>query len=416
MVAFCRDCLADVAEAGAPCPACGGARLLAHNELASLAIAHVDCDAFYAAIEKRDDPSLRDIPIVVGGGSQRGVVMTACYEARKFGIRSAMPMFQALRLCPHIAVVRPNMAKYAGVAREMRAMMQTLTPLVEPLSLDEAYLDLSGTERLHGRTPAQTMAWLAREVERTIGITVSVGLSCNKFLAKLASELDKPRGFAVIGKEEAVRVLREKPAAAIRGVGPAMQERLAKDGISRISQLQDMSARDLAMRYGETGLWLSRMAHGEDNRAIEADGERKSLSSETTFDSDIADGYELERILWDQSERVSARAKAAGVGGRTVTLKLKSANFRIRTRSASLEAPTQLSDVIFRVGRNLLERETGTRYRLLGIGLSQIRPAEECDPPDLVDQGATRRAAVEHAMDKVRAKFGRGAVKKGRSL
>ena len=399
--------------------ACGGARLLRHAEVDTLAIAHVDCDAFYAAIEKRDNPKLRNIPIVVGGGSNRGRVMTACYEARKFGIRSAMPMFQALRLCPHITSVPPNMAKYAGVAREMRAMMLSLTPLVEPLSLDEAYLDLSGTERLHGRTPAKTMAWLAREVERTIGITVSVGLSCNKFLAKLASELDKPRGFAVIGRAEAKSILREKPVEAIRGVGPAMQERLAKDGISRIRQLQDMSARDLAMRYGETGLWLSRLANGEDNRSVDADGElRKSLSAETTrSEHDIADGYELERILWDQSERVSARSKAAGVGGRTVTLKLKSANFRIRTRSASLESATQLSDVIFRTGPHVAgARNSGTRYRLLGIGLSQIRPAEECDPPDLVDTDGTRRAAVEHAMDKVRAKFGRAAVKKGRSL
>ncbi len=416
MAAFCRDCLAELADATAACPACGGIRVREHSELASLSIAHVDCDAFYAAIEKRDDPRLNGIPIVVGGGSNRGVVATACYEARKFGIRSAMPMFQALRLCPNLTVVRPNMAKYAGVAREMRAMMLSLTPMVEPLSLDEAYLDLSGTDRLHGRSPAQTMGWLAREVERQIGITVSVGLSCNKFLAKLASELDKPRGFAVIGQAEAKAVLREKMVAVIRGVGPAMQERLAKDGISRISQLQDMSPRDLAMRYGETGLWLSRMANGEDNRSVDPEGERKSLSSETTFQHDIADGYELERILWDQSERVSARAKAAGVGGRTVTLKLKSANFRIRTRSTSLESPTQLSDVIFRAGRTLLGRETGTRYRLLGIGLSQIHPAEECDPPDLIDDGKSRRAAVEHAMDKVRAKFGREAVKKGRSL
>ena len=416
MSALCRDCLSLTEEGTVPCPRCDSVRVLIHNELATLAIAHMDCDAFYASVEKRDNPALRGIPIVVGGGSGRGVVATCCYEARKFGIRSAMPMFQARKLCPHITVVRPNMAKYAGIAREIRALMLKLTPLVEPLSLDEAYLDLSGTERLHGRSPAQSMAWLAKEIESQIGITVSVGLSANKFLAKLASELEKPRGFAIIGQAEAKDFLRDQPVSTIRGVGPALQDRLAKDGITIISQLQDKSPRDLANRYGETGLWLSRLSQGEDTRSVDPEGERKSLSAETTFERDVADLTALEHILWDQAERVSARAKAAGVGGRTVTLKLKTSNFRIRTRSQSLPDPTQLSDVIFRVGRELLKRETGARFRLLGIGLSQIRDAVECDPPDLVDTGAGKRAKVERAMDSVRAKFGGAAVRKGRGL
>ena len=415
MSALCRDCLADVPDGRAQCLLCASRRILAHPELDTLAIAHLDCDAFYAAVEERDNPALKDQPLIVGGG-KRGVVLTASYAARKFGAKSAMPMFQALKLCPQAIVIRPDMAKYARVAREIRALLLTATPQVEPLSLDEAYLDLSGTARLHAMSPAKTMARLMQRIEHSVGITVSVGLSYNKFLAKLASDLDKPRGFAVIGQSEAKSFLRDKPIGMIRGVGPALETRLVKDGISRIAQLQDADVRNLTSRYGETGLWLHRVASGEDHRVVNPDGEAKSLSAETTFERNVSNLAELERILWGQAERVSARAKAAGIGGRTITLKLKSAAFRVKARSATLDSPTQLSDVIFRVGRVLLAREaSGTSYRLLGIGLSQICPAVECDPPDLLDQSAARRAAVERAIDNVRAKFGTDAVRKGRS-
>jgi DNA polymerase-4 len=391
-------------------------RILSHAELLLLGIAHLDCDAFYAAIEKRDDPSLRDKPVIVGGGSRRGVVSTCCYVARIFGVRSAMPMFKALELCPHAVVVRPNFAKYTTAAKQIREMMRALTPLVEPLSLDEAYMDLSGTERLHGVPPATTLAALARKIETEVGISVSVGLSFNKFLAKLASELDKPRGFAVIGRAEAVTFLRDKPVGFIRGAGAALQARLARDGITHIGQLQDMSEKELAQRYGNTGLWLHRLSHAQDTRSVEPDGELKSISSETTFDTNISAFAELEAILWRQAERVSARAKASEVGGRTVALKLKTASFKTRTRSVSLDAPTQLADKIFRTAREALRKEAdGTAYRLLGVGISHIAPATDCDPVDLVDDGAGKRAAAEHAMDKVREKFGSDAVKKGRS-
>jgi DNA polymerase-4 len=415
MLAFCRDCLLDLDPGARGCSSCRSERVVAHVELDKLAIAHLDCDAFYAAIEKRDDPSLNDKAVIVGGRSRRGVVLTCCYNARKFGVRSAMPMFQAMKLCPHATVVPPDMDKYASVAREVRALLKARTPLVEPVSLDEAYLDLSGTERLHGMPPAKTMAKLSTEIERTIGITVSVGLSFNKFLAKLASDLKKPRGFAVIGRAEAVSFLADKPVGMIRGVGPVLSQRLAQDGITRIGQLQTDAAR-LKLLYGDTGEWLHRLALGEGDNKVEADGESKSVSSETTFENDIADFAELERILWDLCERLSARVKASEMGGRTVTLKLKTSGFKIVTRSASFDEPTQLSDTIFRVGRALLKREaTGTKYRLLGIGLSHIVPAADCDPPNPLDERATRRAAVERAMDRVRAQFGEDAVKKGRS-
>jgi len=413
--AFCRDCLSD-AKADAPCPNCGSTRVLAHPELGTLAIAHLDCDAFYAAIEKRDDPSLKDKPLIVGGET-RGVVSTCCYIARTFGVRSAMPMFQARKLCPQAVILKPRHAHYAQVARQIRSLMEELTPLVEPLSLDEAYLDLSGTERIHHRTPAKTMAALAARIEREIAITVSVGLSGNKFLAKLASELDKPRGFAVIGMAEAKSFLRDKKIGLMRGAGKVMQARLERDGITTIGQLQDADPKDLAGRYGATGLWLHRMANAQDSRPVDPGGEMKSISSETTFNSDLSRLAELESVLWRQAERVSARAKKLDLSGRTVVLKLKTADFRPRTRSASLEAPTQLADRIFRTAQAALKREAdGTRFRLLGVGLTNLAPALGADPASLIDTAGDKRAAAERAMDKIRAKFGGEAVEKGRAF
>jgi DNA polymerase-4 len=414
--AFCRDCLADAPDKAPRCQACRGHRIVSHPELATLSIAHLDCDAFYAAIEKRDDPALAGKPVIIGGG-KRGVVSTCCYVARTYGVRSAMPMYQALQLCPNPVIIKPRMAKYVEVAQTVRAFMRELTPLVEPLSLDEAYLDLSGTDRLHGAMPAKMLAALGLRIEREVGITVSVGLSFNKFLAKLASDLDKPRGFAVIGRAEAKSLLRDKPISFIRGAGASLQARLAKDGITGIGQLQDASPRDLGKRYGSTGLWLHRLANAEDPRKVDPSGEMKSISSETTFETNLGEFRDLERILWRQCERVGARAKASGLGGRTVVLKLKTAAFRIRTRSVSLDAPTQLADRLFRVAREALRREAdGTSFRLLGVGLHNICPEAQCDPADLVDAGAIRRASAERAMDKVRAKFGDAAVGKGRGL
>jgi DNA polymerase-4 len=413
--AFCRDCLSD-AKADAPCPSCGSTRVLAHPELDTLAIAHLDCDAFYAAIEKRDDPSLKDKPLIVGGET-RGVVSTACYIARQYGVRSAMPMFQAKKLCPQAVVVKPRHAHYSQVARQIRAMMEELTPLVEPLSLDEAYLDLSGTERIHHRSPARTMAALASRIEREIAITVSVGLSGNKFLAKLASELDKPRGFAVIGMAEAKSFLRDKKVGLMRGAGKVMQARLERDGITTIGQLQDADPKHLASRYGATGLWLHRMANAQDSRAVDPGGEMKTISSETTFNSDLSRLADLESVLWRQAERVSARAKKYGLGGHTVILKLKTADFRLRTRSTSLDAPTQLADRIFRTAQASLKREAdGTRFRLLGVGLGNLAPAVGADPASLIDVAGDKRAAAERAMDKIRAKFGGEAVGTGRAF
>ena len=408
---FCRDCLRDSPDLR--CRACGSPRVVRHPEIETLRIAHVDCDAFYATIEKRDDPSLADRPVVVGGG-RRGVVAAACYVARTYGIRSAMPMFEALRRCPTAVVVRPNMAKYAAVGREVRRAMLGLTPLVEPLSIDEAFMDLSGTERLHGMAPAKSLARFAAEVEGRLGISVSVGLAANKFLAKIASDLDKPRGFAVLGRKEAVGFLAEKPVSLIFGVGKTTQARLERDGFRLIADLQKADERELMRRYGAEGLRLARLARGIDDRQVNPERETKSVSAETTFNRDLASFRALERQLWELCERVSTRLKAKEIAGSTVTLKLKTSDFRLRTRARSLDNATQLAARIFDAGRDLLARETdGTSFRLIGIGVSTLDGARDADQEDLVDRKLSRAAAAEHAMDRLRSRFGRSAVVKG---
>jgi DNA polymerase IV len=413
MPGFCRDCRRDVPERVGRCSACGSPRLLRHPELDALAIAHVDCDAFYATIEKRDDPTLADKPVIVGG-RQRGVVLTACYVARTFGVRSAMPMFEARRLCPHASVVRPDMEKYARVGRQVRELMFKLTPLVEPVSIDEAFMDLSGTARLHGMSPAKALTGFAAEVETSLGITVSIGLSCNKFLAKIASDLDKPRGFAVLGGGEAAAFLAPKPVTLIFGVGKMTQQRLARDGLRSIGDLQRAGEIELRRRYGVEGARLSRLARGLDDRPVRAEREAKSISAETTFDRDIADFRPLELRLWRLCEKVSARLKANALAGSTVTLKLKTADFRIRTRAQSLSHPTQLAGRIFAAGRDLLARETdGTMFRLIGIGLSSLCDADGADFADLIDR---RSAEAEQAIDRLRERFGDEAVIKGLAL
>lgn len=413
---YCRACLAPLPpEPRKTCPACGSHRLMRHAELNTLSIAHIDCDAFYAAIEKRDDPSLEDKPVIIGG-RQRGVVATACYVARLYGVKSAMPMFQALRLCPDAVVLKPRGSVYAAEGRRIQDMMRDLTPMVEPLSIDEAFLDLTGTQRLHGAPPALSLLKLQRRIRQEVGITVSVGLSHNKFLAKTASDLDKPDGFAVIGKAETLDFLAPRPVGSVYGVGPAFASRLERDGLRTLSQIRRIDDRTMAARYGESGLHLARLARGEDSRKVRPDRERKSISSETTFNADIADLQALEKQLWTLCVKVADAAKAKATSGSVVTLKLKTAEFKSITRRRTLNAPTQLADTLFRVGRELLAKEaTGTRYRLIGIGISDLETAGG-DAADLLDPGATKRAAAERAMDAARAKFGGSAIMKGRGL
>lgn len=410
---FCRDCLTPAPGTVRRCRTCGSPRLLRHPELHALTVAHIDCDAFYASVEKRDDPGLADKPVIVGGG-KRGVVSTCCYIARIRGVRSAMPMYRALEACPEAIVIKPDMEKYARVGRDVRRMMQDLTPLVQPLSIDEAFLDLSGTERLHHDPAARTLARFALRVEREIGITVSTGLSYCKFLAKVASDMNKPRGFSVIGEAEAVDFLKTRPVTLIWGVGKAFAASLAKDGITEIGQLQQMEEGDLMRRYGIMGKRLFNLSRGVDDRKVHLNDEAKSVSAETTFFEDYSRLADLVPILRALSEQVSRRLKKAAIAGHTVVLKLKSHDFKIRTRNRRLEAQTQLADRIFREGLSLLEREIdGTKYRLLGIGVTDLSDAEHADPPDLIDGGAVKRAAAEAAMDRLRDKFGNKSIETG---
>ncbi|MDG5494263.1 DNA polymerase IV [Niveispirillum sp. BGYR6] len=412
---MCRDCGRRQLRARR-CTACGSVRMLAHAELHALSTAHIDCDAFYASVEKRDRPELADQPVIVGGG-HRGVVSACCYVARLYGVRSAMPMFKALSLCPTATVIKPDMRRYAQVGRQVRQLMESVTPLVEPISIDEAFLDLAGTELLHGGSPAQTLARLVRRIEQEIGITASIGLSYNKFLAKVASDLDKPRGFAVIGRAEALDFLAPKPVGMIWGVGKALAQKLEHDGIRSIGQLREMDLKYLVTRYGSIGQRLYRFSRGEDDRSVTPHNPAKSISAETTFDQDVADGDALEKIMWPLAETVSRRLKAAGLAGNTVTLKLKTPDFRLISRSQRLPSPTRMADRIFRTGCTLLAGEVdGRHFRLLGIGCSDLVDGRDADPPDLADPGLLRRARVEQAMDAVRAKLGSGAIVKGRGL
>lgn len=410
---YCRACLTPLeAGTGDTCPACGSHKLLRHGEIDTLSIAHIDCDAFFAAIEKRDDPALEEQPVIVGGG-QRGVVSTCCYVARLYGVHSAMPMFKALKACPDAVVIKPDHAKYAAEGRRIREMMQTITPLVEPLSIDEAFLDLTGTARLHGAPPALTLLRLQRRIRETVGITVSVGLSFNKFLAKTASDLDKPHGFAVIGERDAQAFLEKQPVRAIFGVGPAFAAKLERDGIRTLADIRRHGDKEMARRYGEMGFHLARLARGEDTRKVKPERERKSVSCETTFNADHDDLETLEKQLWRLCVRVSDQMKAKGIAGSVVTLKLKSSDFRTRTRRRTLSEASQLADTLYRVGRDLLRPEAdGTRYRLIGIGFSGLQDAVG-DSGDLLDPNAIRRATAERAIDKARARFGGDAVVKG---
>ncbi len=421
MPALCRSCFHPF-ESGQPpdqkrCPACRSPRIISHPELNQLSIAHMDCDAFYASVEKRDNPDLADKPVIIGGG-RRGVVSTACYIARIKGVKSAMPMFQALKLCPEAVVVKPRMDAYVAVSRQVRALMEDLTPAIEPLSLDEAFLDLTGTHRLHHAPPAVMLARLLKRMEDEIGISGSIGLSHNKFLAKIASDLDKPRGFSIIGQAETLAFLAPKSTRLIWGVGQASQTALDRAGIRTFADLRRWSMPDLTHRFGAMGERLYHLSRGEDHRRVLRNAPVKSISNETTFHDDTADPDLLDGHIWRLAEKASDRAKAKGLAGRTVTLKLKRSDHRLLTRRVTLTDPTQMADRLYRTARGLFDQVADPGpFRLIGVGLSDLTGAEAADlSGDLLDPQAAKRAGAERASDAIRAKFGPDAIVKGRSL
>ncbi|WP_299367395.1 DNA polymerase IV [uncultured Tateyamaria sp.] len=416
MPSLCRDCLTDF-DTLPRCPACGSPRVVAHPELFDLAIAHMDCDAFYASVEKRDDPSLEGKPVIIGGG-RRGVVSTACYVARIRGVRSAMPMFQALKLCPEAVIIKPRMSAYVEASRAIREMMEEMTPAIEPLSLDEAFLDLRGTTKLHGRPPAVMLARLIKRMREELGLTGSIGLSHNKFLAKVASDLEKPHGFSVIGEAETGAFLRDKPVRLIWGIGPAAQASLDKAGIRTFSDLLRWDRADLVARFGSMGERLWHLARGQDHRRVSRDAPMKSISNETTFGEDTNDPDILDGHLWRMAEKVADRAKAKDIAGRVVTLKLKRRDHSSLTRRVSLREPAQLADTIYRTARALFDQvgDEGP-YRLLGCGISDLCDASTVEATgDLLDPDARKRSQAEKATDAIREKFGHDAIVKGRAL
>ena len=415
MPTLCRDCRhwQPGPPGAAACPVCRGRRLLHHPELDRLTIAHIDCDAFYAAVEKRERPDLFDRPLIIGGGT-RGVVTTACYIARLSGVRSAMPMFKALKACPDATVIAPNFPRYVAAAREMRALMRALTPLVQPLSIDEAVLDLDGTQALHGAPPASVLAGFALAVEARMGITVSIGLAANRLMAKLAAERDKPRGMCAIGSE-APALLATEPVGLLPGVGPALAARLARLGITVLGQLQRLDDRDAVSLLGPEGPGLVARSRGQDDRPVRPDRDARSISAETTFDGDIAEQAVLEKNLWRMAEKLARRLQEAERAAAGVVLKLKSADFTQRTRHVRLAAPTRLPDRLFAAAATLLAREIdGTRFRLIGIGAQPLAPADQADRGDLVDTDAPRQRATQSAIDRLRARFGADVIGRGR--
>lgn len=386
--------------------------MVRHDELDQLTIAHLDCDAFYASVEKRDRPELRDKPVIVGGG-KRGVVSTCCYVARQYGVHSAMPMFKALKACPQAVVIKPDFRKYIAASEAIFGAVGRLTPLVQTLSLDEAWIDLAGTERLNGGPPAFQLIRLQKQIEEDTGLTVSIGLAPNRFLAKVASELDKPRGFSVLGSE-ARDVLAPKSIRILPGVGPVFARTLNSDGFATVGDLAAAEVRDLVKRYGETGLRLHDLAHGRDARLVNPTHDRKGMSAETTFNEDLTSAEDLEAELWPLCEKLASKARRDGVASRVIVLKLRRTDFKIVTRRISLPEPVQTARALFAAGRALMAPELGRPYRLIGIGMGEV--VDAVDAPALFDTAETRALKTETAIDALRAKFGAKAVVAGRAL
>ena len=416
LMSLCRDCLSwGIANKKNTCRFCGSPKLIKHDEINHLNIAHIDCDAFYASVEKRDDKSLLDKPLIIGGGS-RGVVATACYIARIYGVHSAMPMFQALKACPNAVVIKPNMAKYLYVSKLIRQLMLEATPLVEPISIDEAFLDLSGTERLHQSSPAETLVRLATKIQNELGITVSIGLSYNKFLAKVASDLNKPNGFSIIGKKEAKTFLSERSISDVIGVGKQLQTRLIRDGISQIKHLQNKDVSELVQKYGKIGVRLSNFSNGIDPRPVNPASIVKSMSTETTFNTDITGFKNLKPILWTLCEKLSKRMKNKSKSGKVITVKFKTSDFKTFTRRRTLDNPTQLAEILYQTTFGVMRQEAKKSFRLLGISVSDLYGAEDGDRNDFLDLKFNKAKSIEKTIDNLRAKLGDDIIKKGRSF
>ena len=418
MLNICRSCsfqfnTKDIVK---HCPKCASTRILGHREIRSLSIAHVDCDSFYASVENRDNPRLKNKPVIVGG-KKRGVVAACCYIARINGIHSAMPMFQALKACPTAVVIPPNMKKYTKIGYQIKELMLQTTPQVESVSIDEAFLDLTGTELIHNGYPANTLVKLIQRIEAEIGITASVGLSYNKFLAKIASDCQKPRGFTLVGKSDVLEFLDPLPITAIWGIGKVTSRRLTRHGISTIKQLRQMKAHDLKKKYGKAGERLYYLARGEDKRLVEPDNKTKTISKEKTFHTDLKGSEDLLFELWPLCEFISSKLKNERIAGYNITLKLKDKRFKVVTRSKTLQQPTQLAEILYQESKKILMLAINdTPYRLIGLSVKKLVDHSLSDQPNLLCNDMENMAKIESTVDFLKRKFGNTSIRKGRNI
>lgn len=374
-------------------------------------------DAFFASVEQRDNPDLRGKPVIVGAGPhERGVVSAASYEARKFGVHSAMPSRTAYRLCPQGVFVHPHMHKYSEASRQIMIILESFTPLVQPVSVDEAFLDVSGAVKQFADAVKMGRR-IKDEIRRQTELTASVGIAPNKFLAKLASDLNKPDGLTVITEEDKVKILEPLPVSKIWGVGKVTEKRLCELGIKTIGDLQRFPLDDLRRLMGNVAGHLHALAWGEDSREVATEEETKSISSEHTFDRDTADLNQIKKCLLEQCDEIGTRLRSEHLAARTVQLKLRYADFTTLTRSKTLPVPTQDEMTIYQVGERLLAAEQicGRSIRLIGIGGSNLVLPSETQA-DLFDQTPQKRARLAKAVDELRGKLGVGAIKRGASL
>ena len=379
-------------------------------------ILHVDMDAFYASIEQRDNPELRGLPVVVGGAT-RGVVAAASYEVRRFGVRSAMPMSEALRRCPDLIRVKPRMSHYRSVSKQIFAIFRQFTPLVEGLSLDEAFLDVTASENLHG-SGLEIARKIKAAIKKRTELTASVGVAENKLVAKIASDLEKPDGLVVIGSDDCHARLDPLPASVIPGIGRQTLARLHKLDIHTVGELRTAAERDLARVFGRFAERARQRAAGIDNRPVVARREEKSISAEETFPTDLGDRSEMERELLRLAETTARRIRKSGLQAGTVQIKIRQADFQTCTRQKSLRPPVHSTDQIYQVACALLgtwlEENPGTRVRLLGVGAAKLSAAEQ---PDLFGDAAQPGATpVDAAVDDIRDRFGSLSVTRARTL
>ncbi len=377
-------------------------------------VIHVDMDAFYAAIEQRDHPELRGKPVLVGGDPRgRGVVSTASYEARPYGCHSAMPMATAVRLCPQAVVIRPRMERYVEVSRRVFAILEEFTPLVEPLSIDEAFLDVTGTTRLFG-SPVTIAQTLKRRIHEETELTGSTGVAPNKFLAKLASDLEKPDGLVVVGEDEVQAFLDPLPISRLWGVGKATLPKLERLGVHTFGDLRRLSAEELRDRFGESGDHFYRLVRGIDDRPVVPDREAKSISHEVTFPTDVSDRAYLRSILLDQVEHVARRLRRHRQFGRTVTVKIRAGDFTTITRSATLPEPTDCTDTLWEATAALFDewlRKRRYPVRLIGMGVSHLSP--QVGRQLQLFEGAPAASRLDQTVDRILDRFGNGAIHRG---